>query len=470
MRFKCTSTIHRLVRHHWGWIPVFAVWGLISTVNLCGKPSPEFGHGDRFLVYSGQDFDQYYAAGVAVADHLCKELYPDPSYFVKGVRPASAPYRKRMHEALKKRGAWEQTKNIYPPPTALLFWPLSWWDFLTARRIFFLIEVISVFLLLWLVYRESKDLAFPPWAGNLLVAVVGSGTPIFESVANGNVSVFIAIATMLVVRGIRLSRTVQTVSGFVFAGLTKGYSAVWIPALLLWKQWRTIACGAIVGTTVLVAASFLGAGVDVWKEYLFDVLPISRNYLRMINEGNLCYPSFFSYIAGWKTWTDIPAWFSVGMKVAKWILYVLAYSLGFFASRRNLLAGQTLSLLVATMVFQTFSTICWPHYGILVVPFLPTAIVVALKREPGVRIHSMSATVSDARSSPVRKTSLLVLLFGFSLVWFPVGNTLKILLGCPVLGYGRLFGYAVLTGWALSELFQNAIKAPSRMSSSTFTC
>lgn len=420
--FTSHSLLKTCVFQYWGKAIVILGWIAICAINISDSRCLKNLPGRRFLRFSGQDFDQYYAAGVAVREGLWDELYPDPSHFVKGIRPANSPYRPAMHSALQRRGATEQTKNIYPPPTAFLFWPLALFGFQTARLLFFAALVAGVIGCVNLLRKECDEFGISPTTSGILEVMAGLGPPMLESVSNGNVSVFICLSVFFAMRGIRRNHVAKTVAGFLVAGLTKGFAAVWVPALFLWKQWRTVVVGAVVGGFLLIVATLLGCGIGPWREYISDVLPVSRNYLRMISDGNLCLPSFFAWTFHWEDWTQIPPGFSRLLTTAKWAVYVLAYGLGAKAAHRNRTIGQALSLCAVTLAFQTFSTISWSHYAVNAIPFLPAAF-------------------AASRGSRLSRSAILA---GYALCWFPIGNAAKYMLGIPVLGYGRLFGYLTL--------------------------
>lgn len=411
---------------HWGLFGVLAFWMLLLAINLLNLfPGVQF----RGIRYHGPDFGQYYAAGVAASEGLWDEFYPDPEHYRIGMRPATAPYRPKMAAELERRGADTGTKNIYPPPTAILFAPLANWNYAIAQRRFLAFLGVCVICFLVLLYRECMDVGLSNRVTNFIVFFGGTGLPLTESVMFGNVTVLLGLSALLTLRGIRNGKTAATVIGFVVAGLTKGFSAAWTPALFIWKRWRIIVVGAFVAVLLLVLPFLLGGGTEVYREYISDVLPISRGNLYRIGDSNLGVPSFFAWMFHWN---QVPRVVSRLFAFSQLAIIGLGYGFAWRASRRleNVIPAQCLALLVATITFQIFSTVCWPHYSVNILPFIPAAIAMAAKR----------------------LRSLVVLVVGFALTWFPVGNALKHLLGIYVFGFGRFFGYVILLAWSVFEL------------------
>src|SRR5512136_3105917 len=125
-------------RAKWGLWFVIAYWFVLAVVNISGI-LPE--NTPRWWKASGVDFDQYYAGAVAAKEKLWRFLYP--VNLVAYETPRNADYAADLDKALSLRGATTRTKNIYPPPTALLMLPFSCFDFTLSLRLFI--------ALLWLV-------------------------------------------------------------------------------------------------------------------------------------------------------------------------------------------------------------------------------------------------------------------------------------------------------------------------------
>lgn len=421
------QTVRRAARCRWSFFAVSAFWLFVLAVNWFGL-FPQVGF--RGIRYGGFDFGQYYAAGVAAATGLWSECYPDPSRYEQGKRPATAPYRPGMASELARRGADIRTKNIYPPPTAVLFAPLARWNYADSERRFIGFLVVCGAVFLFLLFKECLDVGLSVRTANWLVFLAGTGFPFAESVMFGNVTVLLGLSGLLALRGIRHAKTVPTVAGFAVAGLTKGFSAAWVPALFLWRRWKILAVGAVVGALLFCAPLLMGSGTDVYGEYVQCVLPASRGNLYRIGDSNLGFPSFFAWLFGW---SRIPGSVARLFTVLQAVVCASAYWFAFRASRRladATVRSQGLALLAVTIAFQVFSTVCWPHYAVNILPFVPVAVAAASRD----------------------KRPLAVFLVGVALVWFPVGNALKHLSGVYVFGFGRFFGYVILLAWALREL------------------
>lgn len=408
----------------WGLMGAAVFWLLVLSANLFHLlPSK----APRFLRFSGVDFEQYYAGGVVVQEKLWADMYADMSGLRPGQGPEMGVYSPKMREAVTRRGARGFIKNVNPPFSAPLFWPLSFFEFRSALHAYMAFSGACLLVFLVLFLRECRDYGLSDATSNLLVLLVGTGIPLAESVLMANSTLFVGFSALLVLRGLRKSRSAQTILGFAGAGLLKGFSVAWTPALFIWHRWKVLLVGLLLGVVVVALPFVLGATWQTYQTYIEDVYPASRQ-LYFIGDGNLCIPSFLCWAFGWETMPSVVGQVLAGVQL---VLFVTVYGLA-FRRRFDVHVPQGISLLAATLVFQVFSPVCWSHYAFNVMPFLPCALAVSRRS----------------------RYSLLAVLGGFSLCWIPIGNAAKYVLGMPVLGFGRLFGYLILLVWCVDELFR----------------
>ena len=421
-------------RRQWGLLAVLAFWTAVAVVNLADlAPSVQF----RGIRFSGGDFGQYYMGGVAANEGLWNELYPVD--LATAPSPDKASVSPALAKALSDRNAGVSWKYIYPPPLAVFLAPLDWFSHTVSQRVFTTLLFGAVVWFLVLFRRECDDWNLPPFLANLLVLLVGTGLPVSESVLMANATPFIALASVLALRSLRGNRTAGAVFSFALAGLFKGVSAVWVPVLFLRRRWKILLAGIVAGAAVLVLPHLLGAPLDLWTTFLRDVVPGSRK-LYWVGDGNLGLPSLVAWLSGNG---GLPAAAERILNVAQVAVLVSAYALAWRAGRNGAARAEGLALFLATLVFQLFSPLCWPHYAFNVVGFLPLCLSVA-------GVHA------GRRLRGRQSISTVVLAIAFLLVWYPIGNLAKYAFHAPILGFGRTAGYLLMLFWALGTLVRLA--------------
>ncbi len=420
---------------HWGLCGVLVFWLALLAVNVLDLfPRIQF----RGIRYHGPDFDQYYTAGVVAQKRLWHGLYPPD--MATAPTPHDATLHPDVAEELARRGASSRVNNVAPPPLAVFAWPLAALPFRTAYKFFAVLQFAATIWFLVLFRKECDEFLIPPLLSNILVLLVGTGLPVSESLMLANSTTFVALATILAIRSVRHHRTALSVFAFALAGLLKGFSAVWAPALLIWKRWRIVFWGAVCGMIVLAMPHFLGAGLDVWQRFFSDVLHTANGTPYWIGDQNLGLPSFFAWLFRKGT---MPRFLSMILTVGQPILLVATYTLGWRASRFSETLAMGLSLFLSTLVFQLFSPHCWPHYAFNVVGFLPL-------------ILSASGVRNGCRLNGIQWFSVGIVVLAFVLSWFPIGNAAKYVLHAPILGFGRTFGYLLMLSWGFGTLVHMA--------------
>ena len=420
---------------HWGLCGVLIFWLVLLAINVLDLfPGVRF----RGIRYHGPDFDQYYTAGVVAQERLWHGLYPPD------MGTASTPHGATLHPdvaaELARRQATSRVNNVAPPPLAVFAIPLAMLPFHMAYKAFAAVQFLATLWFLLLFRKECDEFRLPPNLANALVLVVGTGLPVCESLMLANSTTFVALATILALRSVRHSQTASSVFAFALAGLLKGFSAVWVPALVIWKRWRTILWGAVCGTIILTMPHLLGAGLDVWQRFFSDVLHTANGTPYWIGDQNLGLPSFFAWLY---PNCPMPRPLSVVLAVGQPILLVAAYTLGWRASRFGETLAMGLSLFLATLSFQLFSPHCWPHYAFNVVGFLPLA-------------FSASGVRTGCRLHGIQWFYVVIVALAFALSWFPIGNAAKYVCHAPILGFGRTFGYLLMLFWGFVTLIHMA--------------
>ena len=413
---------------------VLAFWATLAVVNVFDiAPSVKF----RGIRFSGGDFGQYYMGGVVASEGIWGDLYPTD--ISTAPSPDKASITARLASELSKRKASSSWKYIYPPPLSVFLAPLDWLPFTVSRRFFTALLFGAVFWFLVLFRRECDDWNLPPLLANLLILVIGTGLPVCESVMMANATPFIALSSLLALRSLRKNKVIGSVFSFALSGLFKGVSAFWIPALFLWRRWRILVAGSVVGMIILALPHVLGARINVWDQFIQEVVPGSRK-LYWIGDGNLGLPSLIAWLYGGR---DLSTVLQRVLSYSQLLVLVIGYALAWQVSRKDSACAEGLGLFIATVTFQIFSPICWPHYAFNVIGFLPP-------------ILSASGIRNGRRLNSAQWFSVSIVVLAFALSWFPIGNAAKYVFHAPILGFGRTFGYLLMLAWGFATLIHMA--------------
>ncbi len=197
-----------------------------------------------------RDFANYWVGGRFVLEGTQIDLFTQDVYIVRLREIFGAPYPLR---------AWS-----YPPHLLLFLWPLGFLGYKAALLVF-LFSGIALFLYAVAVFRRE----FAEGSGLPLVAI--AVVPFLMMAFTAAQNSFFTAALLLL--GFAYSRTRPWLAAMAFAALTvKPQLGILIPLwLALDRNWGVIAKTALL-SVVLVGASALTFGVDVWTDYLTKTL------------------------------------------------------------------------------------------------------------------------------------------------------------------------------------------------------
>ena len=408
-----------IAARYWGVIVVVVFWALIFLANAF-IPS----HTPRRLRYAPADFAQYYMGGAAIRYGIPGDLYPETagkSLFLSGVVKPS------LAEKLKSKGRERSSVYIYPPPLALFFFPFTFLSYRTAALCFTALNCTAVLLSLLFLQSECNRFSIGRGLTNVFVVLAGCSLPMTYGILVANTTPMIMLSVAGILAGIRKKWMHTTAMAFIFAGLTKGFSAPWSILLVLMRQWRIIASGAFFTILLLIASSFVFS-IETYVDFFRRIIPESR-CLYWVGDGNLGLPS----LAGFLLEDNNPVLALQFISLAQYAAFLGVYYLVWKNHTRSLTTWY-LAMFLCTLTMQLFSPLCWPHYILLLLPFFP---------------------FGWARSS---KTGKIIYASGWILAWFPLGNILKYVFKIEVLGYGRTLGYIILGLWGFYELTTQSMR------------
>ncbi len=198
------------------------------------------------------DFPNYYTAGRLVAEGSDLSRLYDDAWF---------------QEQIHRSGIPEQGKfSPFPPPTALLFAPLSLLPPIEALRV---MTMLNLVLLLASVMLLSKILSLTPARAALLVLVSGAG--LWNCFRFGQL--YVALSASVILGYYLFIKGRPLLAGIAFGILipVKYYPVIFLPYFLVKKEWRVV-LGAAGSAAALGALSVAVMGWEVHREFLLHIL------------------------------------------------------------------------------------------------------------------------------------------------------------------------------------------------------
>jgi hypothetical protein len=166
---------------------------------------------------------------------------------------------------------------LYPPPSLLLFYPLTWFSFRTAKLLLFIVNHASVLPILYLFCARITGPHFEKplrhFATLLAIIYVLVSYPVLANFEYGQINLLVLLllgATWYAVK--RDAPPILIGLPLAAAVLLKTYPILLLPLLLLKKQYRA----AIWVIGLLLLATAIGALLlpqEVWRDWLTNVVP-----------------------------------------------------------------------------------------------------------------------------------------------------------------------------------------------------
>lgn len=198
------------------------------------------------------DLPSFYAASVAV--------------FERG----ESPYDRARLESLMSPDQ-QVFPFLYPPPTLLVFYPLTVFDYETAQRVVLVINHLIVLGLLWVIPRYLFRASTAIWFAVAAVCVL-TFHPIVVTLQHGQVNLLLLAFLLAFWLFARAGRPLPASLSLAAAIFLKTYPALLLPLLFVGGRRRE--CGytaAWIGFGV--AFSLLLIPFPVWQDWFINVLP-----------------------------------------------------------------------------------------------------------------------------------------------------------------------------------------------------
>ena len=284
-------------------------------------------------------------------------LIDAPSYWVGAMAVFeldSSPYGTGFDDALAELTDLFAHPFIYPPPSLFFFWPLSFFEELqdaaTAMLAINWVSALAISVLLAIHMRRVY--ATPDALIALLFVILLFAQPVRINLGHGQTNM-LAVALVLGAM-MRSPMGAQTGALFALAGTAKIYAGVaLLPALLSGS--RSIFVGFLLTAAVLFAVSVAAFGIDVWQDWITQVV-LAENYAARFsveNEANISLQGFAARLFG------LPL---LGVLLGLLVLtFFVAFSKRF---RRDGFLAVTVALCFAVLLPE----IAWLHYAVFLLP------------------------------------------------------------------------------------------------------
>jgi alpha-1,2-mannosyltransferase len=219
------------------------------------------------------DFSQFYTGGTLVSLGKWNALYPTPW---RGSLDNAGLHSNGKNDWVlmsARRGAPDYTHFILPPPSALIFVPLSFLTYVQAFWLWTLLLSASVLGVAWISAELLREILGKSsrWEGALMLLIVLSPMTA-RSIRIANVTPFIALCIAILLRALLRDETYRGGLALVMGILFKYATLVLAPLLLITRRWRLIAWGVALGEVIL-AITVLIAGTRPFYEYVRIIMP-----------------------------------------------------------------------------------------------------------------------------------------------------------------------------------------------------
>lgn len=281
----------------------------------------------------------------------------------------------------------ELTAYIYPPPFALLFYPLTQLPFALVRGLWCALGVLALARCLWLgveVLRLGGIPRPPPLA-------LGLGALIFlryawSDISHGQVNVFVAWLTLEGIAAAEGERDAAAGAWLAAAVTLKLTPAIVVAHYLLRRRWRLIAWGSGCGLALLLlpALAFgFGRNLDYLWRFVSEVTPWNARFHGFVGNNASLPAAAARLLAGSADAGQPPRPLLGSLAPASALLVGRAISATFLVAALALAqrARSPRSLALVLAATPLVSPIAWkPH---LVVLILPGLLAGRLLLEPG---------------------------------------------------------------------------------------
>jgi Glycosyltransferase family 87 len=210
-------------------------YGILPALNNINSDFPNYYTSSRLLI-EGKDLSKIY----------------DDDWF---------------NQQIKNYGIYERGKfSPFPPPTTFVMVPISFFDPISAKRIFI---IINLFILLGTAYIFTKISAFNYI--NCINIILISGAAIINNFLLGQVYLLLLFTITLGYFFLRKEKEYSTGYWWGIGAAVKYFPIIYIPILLIKKKWKGV-IGFIITIIIINLITFFFMGHDVYRQFFNQVL------------------------------------------------------------------------------------------------------------------------------------------------------------------------------------------------------
>jgi alpha-1,2-mannosyltransferase len=287
---------------------------------------------------------------------------PEPGATVNAGWPnASKPqpgYQQRAQEA----GIPDAFRFILPPPSALLFVPISLLPWTIAVWVWSFFVALCCWGIALIAARLHREIVGRHSAiQGILVILIATAPVTARIIELGNTSSLVGLCAGGVVIGLHRERDSWASIGMLVGGLAKLATPILLPLLIALRRFRLIGWLLVMALSAL-ALTLVLSGFEPLRVFLQEIAPtLTRSDARAQGLRPLAL-SIFGYL---------PQKVNAAITVASWTAFALL-CLAIWRSRRTLVGSVVhLSAGVAGLFswLLLFSWFVWPHYLLYIFPF-----------------------------------------------------------------------------------------------------
>lgn len=215
---------------------------------------------------------------------------------------------------------------------------------------------------------------------DLLFLGLGFGVPTVKMFSSQNLGPFFALFIWFALRSIRRGGGGLPASGLLFMAVTKAFSVVWMPLLVLWKRWRLLACLAVFSGALVALAAVMGCRWVDYETFFETYVSIGKSVALQPNvAGDGIVASAVSLATGMSGRLAIRAC-SMFVLAAGCIWVFLLNLRVFRIPLREKARFCELSMFFSFLLYQSTAVPVWCFYRVHLFAFLPLLLDVARKR------------------------------------------------------------------------------------------
>ncbi|MCU1461227.1 MAG: hypothetical protein JWO37_1302 [Acidimicrobiales bacterium] len=225
----------------------------------------------------GEDFAAYYIVGRDIRSGYAHDIY-DPVDTVDrrarayGVRGIAVPEGGQAEAGVAPTVKRDKVQlYVYPPPSALVFVPISFLPYRVAVPVFFLLSLLAEVAAIWLFFADH------PRVSRRTATIIGIGAmvvffPSTYGLYMGQINPLVFLTCIAGLWAMRRDRPVLAGALVAIATAAKLYPGILLVLFLVRRQFRALAAAIATGAALFLV-SLPVVGWNVWHTYLTKVVP-----------------------------------------------------------------------------------------------------------------------------------------------------------------------------------------------------